>query len=369
MRDTHNAREHGKQRLTHARNGYGFDCRRLNLKRPQLCFSVIMFAVSAAGSLGAQALDANASTTAPTTASSAATANLPDAPSTILAELENAPAPADAASSSAAESPAQPASGLPSNTVPCPPQQVAATLIPTAHPTPNLTLVSWQPPQNGNGVTFPQNCAAGVEGNTRVQPIINRRTAPLTAGEKGKLAIRDFIDPFNLFAVTAYSGISIAINSHSAYGPGFKGFGKLTAYSLSEDAQGEFLGTFLIPVIAHEDPRYRREPGRPVMHRFFHAVEHTFVAEHDDGSPMPNYARLFMYPASAEISDLYVPGVQTDLKSTAARAAIGIATDPIGNIVEEFLPDVASHIHIHVLFFQEILNRVATGRSEPSAIQ
>lgn len=361
MRDTLYERDHNSQQRLHT--PFNSRCHTGLQGRPQFS-ALLLLALVTAPCAWAQGRDAgNALASQP-----AAASTLPDAPSTILAELENGPAPAADASSSSDSSSAsegQPSSPLMSR-VPCPAQPVAITLIPTTVPQPNLTLASWQPPQTNNAPAQTPHCPTGVEGETRVQPIINRRTEPLTAAEKGKLALRDFTDPFNLFAVTAYSGISIAINSHSAYGPGFKGFGKLTGYSLSEDAQGEFLGTFLIPVLAHEDPRYRREPDRPVMHRFFHAVEHTFVAEHDDGRPMPNYARLFMYPASAELSDLYVPGVQTDLKSTGERAAIGIATDPIGNIVEEFLPDVASHIHIHVLFFQEILNRVATGHSEPT---
>jgi hypothetical protein len=104
-------------------------------------------------------------------------------------------------------------------------------------------------------------------------------------------------------------------------------------------------------------------PGRPVGRRLVHAIAHTVVAEHDDGRPMLNVATLATYPISAELSNLYVPGVQTDMRSTAKRVAIGLASDPVGNIVAEFLPDVAKHVHIHVLFFQEILNQVATGGS------
>jgi hypothetical protein len=183
----------------------------------------------------------------------------------------------------------------------------------------------------------------------------------LTSNQKGKLAFRDFIDPFNLATIAAYSAVAIAANSHSPYGPGWAGFGRLSGYGLAQDAMGEFLETYAIPSLVHEDPRYHRMPTASIKRRIWHAIEHTYVSQHDDGRPMPNYATLLTYPISAEISDEYVPGIQTNVKSTGRRVAIGIATDPAGALVAEFLPDVAKRIHIHIVFVQEILNRMVVG--------
>ncbi len=195
-----------------------------------------------------------------------------------------------------------------------------------------------------------------------LQPIIaSRYLPPLHPSQKAYLATRDVIDPFNLVTIVGYSGIAIAANSHTAYGPGFPGFGRLTGYSIVEDMQGEFFGTFLIPSLARQDPRYYRMPGRPFARRLVHAVSHTVITRHDDGSLMPNYATLLTYPISAEMSNLYVPGVATNAPSTGKRIALGLATDPAGQIVAEFLPDVAKRIHIRVIFVQQILQQVAQG--------
>lgn len=194
-----------------------------------------------------------------------------------------------------------------------------------------------------------------------IQPIVTLRAKELTSDEKGVLALRNFVDPFNLLTIAGYSAIVIASNSHSPYGSGFAGFGRLTGYGLAQDAQGEFLQTYAIPSLVHEDPRYHRMPGRPFKYRLGHAIAHTFVARHDDGSNMPNYATLLTYPITAELSNLYIPGVQTDAASSGRRVAIGLATDPAGSIVAEFLPDVARRVHIHIVFVQEILNQMITG--------
>jgi hypothetical protein len=186
---------------------------------------------------------------------------------------------------------------------------------------------------------------------------------PLTVRQKGMLAERGITDPSNLITIAGFSAITIGTNSHTAYGPGFEGFATLFGYSLVGDIQGEVVGTFAIPVLTHEDPRYHRLPGRPFARRLEHAIVHTYVTQHDNGSLMPNYSVLLGYPIGNEVANLYVPGLQTNGSATAERIAVGIATDPVGALIAEFLPDVAKHIHIHVIFMQQILNQVATGSS------
>ena len=186
---------------------------------------------------------------------------------------------------------------------------------------------------------------------------------PLTSRQKGVLAVRDVIDPFNILTIVANSAFTIGIDSHTAYGPGLRGFGRNVGYSFVEDATGEFIGTYAVCSLVHQDPHYHRDPQGSTVHRIFHAVEHTFVSQHDDGRPMLNIENLITYPASAEIENLYVPGVHGNGPSTVARIATGLATDPVSNLITEFLPDFARRVHIHVVFVQQILNQVATGQS------
>jgi hypothetical protein len=184
---------------------------------------------------------------------------------------------------------------------------------------------------------------------------------PMTWQQKGYLAVHNLTDPANFGTIVGISAITIGIDSHSAYGPGLKGFGKTVGVSLSQDATGQFFGTFAIPSIVHQDPRYFRMPQASIPRRLVYSISRTFVSRHDDGRPMPNYATLLTYPISAGISNLYVPGIHADASSTVARIATGIATDPVNNLLTEFLPDVASRVHIRIIFVQRILNNVASG--------
>jgi hypothetical protein len=186
---------------------------------------------------------------------------------------------------------------------------------------------------------------------------------PMTWQQKGYLALHDLTDPANIGTIAGISAITIGVDSHSAYGPGWKGFGKIVGVSLSQDATGQFFGVFAIPALAHQDPRYYRMPRASVPRRIFHAISRTAVARNDDGHSMPNYGTLFSYPINAAISNLYVPGIHSDGPSTVARAVTGLATDPANSLLTEFLPDVASRIHVRVIFVQRILNNVSAAES------
>ncbi len=195
------------------------------------------------------------------------------------------------------------------------------------------------------------------------QPFLNTATPiPLSPRQKAFLAVRNVIDPFNLLTIAGNSAVNVGLDAHSAYGPGMRGFGRNLEYGLAQEATGEFVGTFLVCSLFHEDPHYHRAPDKPPMRRFVHAVSQTFIAQHDDGSRMPNFQNFITYPASAEISNLYVPGIQGNGSATAARILTGLATDPITNLITEFLPDLARHVHIRVVFVQQIINQVASEK-------
>jgi hypothetical protein len=292
-------------------------------------------------------------------------ANLPDAPSTLLiSAIRDGSTPPDAAQQTpppaqqtttpplpptiAAPAPQAPQTPL----LPIDPQQASATLPPCPKSTSTNSLPVIFLPMTGHSCQQRDQLQLIVESGN---------VSPLSPAQKGVLAIRAVTDPFNLLTIATFSGISVGADSHSVYGPGFKGWGRLAGYSLAEDIQGEFTGTYLLPVIFHEDPRYHRMPGRPIVRRIEHALIHTVVSQHDDGSLMINYPTLLNYPISAEISNLYVPGVGVNASDTAKRVLVGYATDPVGPLVAEFLPDFAKRVHIHIVFAQQILNRIALG--------
>jgi hypothetical protein len=181
----------------------------------------------------------------------------------------------------------------------------------------------------------------------------------LTPREKAILAARNVIDPFNGITILGSSAIQVGSDSHSPYGPGMAGFGRSVGVSYTQDITGEFFGTFAIPSIVHQDPHYHRLPSATIPRRIGHAVLQVVWTQGDTGKGMLNYANLVGFAIDDEISNLYVPGRETNIEASASRYGIAFALAPTDNFITEFLPDVARRIHVRVVLIQRIINQVA----------
>jgi len=177
--------------------------------------------------------------------------------------------------------------------------------------------------------------------------------------ELGRIAVRGVIDPFNLLTIGGTSVLSVATDSHSPYGPGVMGWAKLSGVTLTEDMTGEFVGTFLIPSIDHQDPHYHRMPNASLVRRILHCTYQPFWTTSDTGKGMVNYSTLAGSIIDEGVDVTYVPYQRVGWGPGAERIASGWASAPIGNFVTEFVPDLASHINFKVVFIQRIVNRVA----------
>ncbi len=181
---------------------------------------------------------------------------------------------------------------------------------------------------------------------------------PLTVKQKGLLAVRNVTDPFNFLTIAGESALSVASDAHSPYGPGYGGFGYSVGVAYTETVVGNFFGTFLIPAVTHQDPHYHREPNAPIARRLFHTAAAVVWAQSDAGTGMPNYANLGTTAIADALGDLYVPGAQQGFGAGISRYFTSIATDPIDNVITEFLPDVAKRINVKIVLVQRVVYEV-----------
>ena len=223
----------------------------------------------------------------------------------------------------------------------------------------------------GMGETSRDAGATAVESKVCVThaPIINWYARFVTGPEvmrfsptqKLRLALNNLINPFNLGTIFGEAGIEIAVNSHTPYGPGFPGWGRLSGVNFTQDMTDQFFGTFLIPAITRTDPHYHRRPDLSIPRRVLHCVDQIFWQRADNGRDTLNYSQIVAPIIDMSFSNLYVPGQQTHFSADAERYGVGLATAPIDNLITEFGPSVASHIHTHVVFVQRIINQVAVN--------
>lgn len=240
-----------------------------------------------------------------------------------------------------------------------------ATSKPCARSTPTVPgkIENAPPPPAAPGVA-PGIAPCRTRPLNRYQRFTNGpQEKPLTARDKAWLAARNVVDPFNFVTIAGDAAIAVGSDSHSDYGPGMRGFGRYAGVSFTEDITGEFFGTYLIPTITHQDPHYHRMPGFSIPRRALHAIAQVLWTESDTGLMRPNYSNIVGFAIEDQIGNLYVPGRETNPRASAQRYVIGLATAPIGNFVNEFLPDVASHIHVQIVIVQRIINQVARAET------
>jgi len=242
-------------------------------------------------------------------------------------------------------------------------------LCPTQTPeSPVAGSVAASPPRTAAAEPKPAPCPPHPATNWFQRFLNGPEVKPLTPFEKGRLAVRNVIDPFNALTILGDAAISVGSDPHMTYGPGMKGFSKYVGVSFTQDITGEFFSTFLIPSIVHQDPHYHRMPNASVPRRVRHAMVQVVWTQGDNGKGMINYGDVVGAAVQDGINNLYVPGRATNLPASASRYGIGLATAPLDNFVSEFLPDVARHIHVQVVVIQRIINQVAK-QDGPGATQ
>lgn len=184
--------------------------------------------------------------------------------------------------------------------------------------------------------------------------------------ELGRLAVRGVVDPFNLLTIVGTSAISVATDPHTRYGPGMMGFAKYSGVALTQDMTNAFVETFLIPSIDHQDPLFRRMPNASLPRRVAHCLYQPFWTDSVSGKGMVNYATIVGDIVDEGVGASYVPYQRVGWGPAVDRVSVNLATTPVGNFVTEFVPDLARHINLNVVFVQRIINRVAIEETNGS---
>lgn len=237
--------------------------------------------------------------------------NLPDAPSTTLAELQQAP---DA-------------------------QQ--------QKPEPNPSLGQSSEPQQNSPKTPPER-----QQPKRILFIIpNYRAvsagsniAPLDASGKFKLMIDDSFD-YSAFIYTGFvAGLRFAANSYPELGHGAAGYGQYYWRSFADQAIGDGFTEFLLPVVFKQDPRYFTKGHGGFLSRTGYALSRSVVTRSDKGTEQFNISELAGNLAAAGISEAYYPAPERGVSNTMNNWVVQLGLDAGFNVLKEFWPDIAHNV-------------------------
>jgi hypothetical protein len=162
--------------------------------------------------------------------------------------------------------------------------------------------------------------------------------APLTPGQKFRLAARSSIDPVTIGISAAIAGAEQADDAFNGYGQGVQGYAKRFGASYGDAVIGTFIGGAILPSLFHQDPRYFYKGTGTITSRALYAISTVVICKGDNGRWQPNYSNILGNLAAAGISNVYYPDNERHGAGlTIGNALIGTAGGAIGSLFQEFL--------------------------------
>jgi hypothetical protein len=168
---------------------------------------------------------------------------------------------------------------------------------------------------------------------------------PLTAKQKFKLAARTVVDPFTFVVVAGAAGIEQWQNHFIGYGQGVQGYAKRFGANYADSFDGTFIGGAILPALLKQDPRYFYKGTGRLEARFFYALAMSVICKGDNKRWQPNYSNILGNLAAGGLSNLYYPPQDRNSAGlTFDNAGIGIASNALGNLLQEFIiPRLTPH--------------------------
>ncbi len=176
-----------------------------------------------------------------------------------------------------------------------------------------------------------------VEDTTKAVP-------PLTSRQKWDLALKETVDPFNLFGAAIGAGFSQAGNETPKYGVGAAALGERFGAAIGDMSTQNFFSAGLVAVVLHEDPRYfRLGPRAGIRKRVWYSITRLVVCKDDAGKSVFNAANVVGMVMGIAASNLYYPSASVRWSSPVmltGRLDTSMFGGLTGNLMSEFWPDI-----------------------------
>jgi hypothetical protein len=218
-----------------------------------------------------------------------------------------------------------------------------------------------------------QSDAAPKPGNTPLRAtiqVLGERSVffPELAVDKGRLgsrrklelAIDETVAPSRFLGSAFTSGIGQARDALPGYGQGWSGYGKRFGSSVASNASSHLFGTFLVPSIAHQDPRYFVKLYGTAGQRVGYALRRVLVTRTDTGGEAFNWSNVVGGLLAEALANSYLPDGERTTGKTFSRFGFRIGFGALDNVVKEYWPTIFRSLRISKLTPSE--------RSDPGTV-
>lgn len=172
---------------------------------------------------------------------------------------------------------------------------------------------------------------------------------PQSSKEKFKLMFEDSFDYSAFVYVGILAGVADAQKSYPEFGHGGIAYGRYYWHQFADNLDGNLMTEAVLPSVLHEDPRYYTLGRGGIVRRSIYSVGRLAITRSDLTATNAahntfNFSEIVGNGASAGISGLYYPSHDRTWTKTGQKWIVQIALDGFSNLVKEFWPDVNDRI-------------------------
>jgi hypothetical protein len=177
-----------------------------------------------------------------------------------------------------------------------------------------------------------------------VSPPASAAYTPITGAERGYWIVDGTVGLRSLAVVGVIAATwQTGWNTPEEWGRTASGFGKRYAAREADVALSNTIEAGL-GAIWGEDPRYIPAPRGPIRSRVIYAMKTVMLAQRRDGHLAPAWGRYAGNTVNNLIENTWLPPSVTTARQTALRSANGFLGRLLGNLWEEFWPDVRKRL-------------------------
>jgi hypothetical protein len=136
------------------------------------------------------------------------------------------------------------------------------------------------------------------------------------------------------------AAIEQATNTYPEFHQGAAAYGGYYWHTFADSGVENYLTGAIFPAITHEDPRYYTLFREGFFHRTRYAISRLWITKNDAGASRFNVSEILGSGVAAEVSSRYYPRHERAASETLERWASQLLNDGVGNVFEEFWPDI-----------------------------
>jgi hypothetical protein len=191
-------------------------------------------------------------------------------------------------------------------------------------------------------------------------PDLATSKGPLSSGQKLELAVDETIAPSRISASAFTASISQARNTLSGYGQEWGGYGKRFGSSMASGASSHLFGTFLLPAMLRQDPRYFVKLHGSAGERVWYAFRRVVVTRADPGGEVFNWSGVIGSLLAESLANSYLPEGERTTGKTFTRFGIRMGSIAASNIVKEYWPTIFRSLRMSKL--------MSSGQPDPGTV-